>query len=150
MNIGGTQTVSGVEFSLTQAFHSSSVDSDNGPVYTGMPCGVVVGAEGLAPFYHAGDTDVFGDMKLIGELFGAKIAALPIGGHFTMGPRGAAMAARFLAPCSIVPMHHGTFPVLSGTLQEFRSALPVELRDRVVAPEVGQAVVWTEDGLMLN
>ena len=147
MNIGGTQTADGVRFSLTRAFHSSGVDSENGPMYAGMPCGVVIGAEGLAGFYHAGDTDVFSDMRLIAELFGAQIAALPIGDHFTMGPRGAALAATYLNPRTILPIHFGTFPLLHGTVPAFREALPAELRDRVVAAEIGQTVAWTAEGL---
>ena len=147
MNIGGTQTIDGVDFSLTRAFHSSGIDTETGPMYTGMPCGLVVGCNGLARFYHAGDTDVFSDMKLIAELFQPKIAALPIGDHFTMGPRGAAMAARFLRPATIVPMHYATFPLLHGTVDAFRDALDDELKDRLVSPKAGQDLAWTADGL---
>lgn len=147
MNIGGTQTVDGVEFSLTQAFHSSGFTSETGPQYGGMPAGFVIRADGVAAFYHAGDTDVFGDMKLIAELFAPKIAALPIGDHFTMGPRGAALAAKMLMPDCIVPIHFGTFPLLHGTVDAFREALPGELRRRVLVPAVGKPVAWTEAGL---
>ncbi len=147
MNIGGTQDVDGVRFTLTRAFHSSSVDSENGPMYAGMPCGLVVTAERLAPFYHAGDTDVFSDMKLIAELFAPKIAALPIGDHFTMGPDGAALAASYLNPRTILPIHFGTFPLLHGTVPAFREALSAELRERVVTPEVGQTLAWSAEGL---
>jgi L-ascorbate metabolism protein UlaG (beta-lactamase superfamily) len=148
MNLGGTQTIDGVSFTLTQAFHSSSIDSEQGPIYTGMPAGVVINVEGVATFYHAGDTDVFGDMKLIAKLHKPKIAALPIGDHFTMGPAGAALAAQMLQPQCIVPIHYGTFPVLTGTPDGLRDALPAELKDRVVAPEVGQPLSWTADGLL--
>jgi len=147
MNIGGTQTVDGVDFSLTRAFHSSGVDSEQGPLYAGMPCGIVVNVNGLAPYYQAGDTDVFGDMKLIAELFGPKIAALPMGDHFTMGPRGAALAAKFLNPNTILPIHYGTFPLLHGTPDAFREALPAEFKDRLVTPKVGQVLTWTSVGL---
>ncbi len=147
MNIGGTQSIDGVNFSLTRAYHSSSVDSDNGPRYAGMPCGVVVDVDGLAPFYHAGDTDVFGDMKLIAELFAPKIAALPIGDHFTMGPAGAALAAGMFQPANIVPVHYATFPLLHGTPEAFRDALPEELKPRLVIPDVGEPIAWTESGL---
>lgn len=147
MNIGGTQTIDGVGFSLTRAYHSSSIDLETGPAYTGMPCGVVVDFEDLAPFYHAGDTDVFGDMKLIAELFAPKIAALPIGDHFTMGPAGAAYAAQLFQPANIVPIHYGTFPVLHGTPEAFREALPEDLKTRLIVPEVGEPIAWTENGL---
>lgn len=147
MNIGGTQTIDGVRFSLTRAYHSSSIDLETGPVYTGMPCGVVVDVDGLAPFYHAGDTDVFGDMRLIAELLTPKIAALPIGDHFTMGPAGAAYAARLLDPAGIIPIHYGTFPMLHGTPEAFREALPEDLKRRLIVPSVGEPITWTENGL---
>ncbi len=147
MNIGGTQDVDGVNFSLTRAFHSSSIDSENGPLYAGMPCGIVVDFDELGPFYHAGDTDVFSDMELIAELFAPEIAALPIGDHFTMGPVGASIAAELLQPATIVPIHYGTFPVLHGTPEAFRDALPEELKTRLIVPNVGESVSWTENGL---
>lgn len=147
MNIGGTQTIDGVTFSMTRAFHSSSIDGKNGPLYAGMPAGVVVRVPGLAGFYHAGDTDVFSDMRLIAELFQPRIAALPIGDHFTMGPRGAAIATRLLDVRNVVPIHFGTFPILRGTVAALREALGEELTDRVVEPRPGQPVTWTVDGL---
>lgn len=147
MNIGGTQTIDGVTFSMTRAFHSSSVDDADGPMYAGMPAGFVVRTAGLAGFYHAGDTDVFSDMRLIAELFQPRIAGLPIGDHFTMGPRGAAIAARLLDARHVVPIHFGTFPILRGTVAALRDALGAEWADRVVAPKPGQPVKWTADGL---
>ena len=150
MNIGGTQTVDGVDFTLTQAFHSSGFSSENGPQYAGMPAGIIISAAGVASFYHAGDTDVFGDMKLIAELFAPKIAALPIGDHFTMGPKGAAIAAKLLTPDCIVPMHFGTFPQLHGTVDAFRDALPADLRGRLIVPAVGESVGWTTEGLSIG
>ena len=149
MNIGGTQCVDGIDFTLTRAFHSSSVDSESGPMYVGMPCGTVVKVKGLASFYHAGDTDVFSDMKLIAELHSPRIAALPIGDHFTMGPAGAALAVKFLNPSAIVPIHYGTFPLLTGTVEHLRSLLPAEFKNRLTAPDVGQEVTWTSEGLAL-
>ncbi len=149
MNIGGSQTLDGVTFSLTRAYHSSSIDSESGPVYTGMPCGLVVNVPGRASFYHAGDTDVFGDMRLIAELLSPEIVARPIGDHFTMGSRGAALAAKFLAPAYIIPMHYGTFPVLHGTVEALREALDPELRDRLVVPVVGESMTWSDAGVTL-
>ncbi len=147
MNIGGTQDVDGVRITLTRAYHSSSVDSERGPIYAGMPCGIIIEVDDVATFYHAGDTDVFGDMKLIAELFKPRIAALPIGDHFTMGPPGAALAAQMLQPKCIVPIHYGTFPVLTGTPEAFREALPSDLKDRLVVPKIGEPIPWTADGL---
>lgn len=146
MNTGGTQTIEGVRVSLTQAFHSSSVDLPDGPIYAGMPNGVVVSVDGLATVYHAGDTDVFGDMRLIARLFEPKVCILPIGGYYTMGAKGAAMAADMLQPGAIIPIHYGTFPVLAQSVDAFRAELPGNLRERVIAAEVGQEVAWTEVG----
>lgn len=147
MNPGGTQSFSGIRVTMTQAFHSSSVDSDDGPIYAGMPNGVIVEADGLAGVYHAGDTDVFSDMKLIAQLHAPKICLLPIGDHYTMGAKGAALAAEFLAPQTIVPVHYKTFPLLAQSADEFRDALSPELKSRLVVPEVGQSLVWTAGGL---
>ena len=147
MNTGGTQTIDGVRVSLTQAFHSSAVVSPDGPVYAGMPNGVVVRIEGLAALYHAGDTDVFGDMKLIAQLLEPKVCILPIGDHFTMGASGAALAAEMLQPTAIIPIHYKTFPVLAQSADEFREALPAELKDRLFAVDVGKELVWTAKGV---
>ncbi len=147
MNIGGTQTIDDVSFTLTRAYHSSSIASVNGPFYTGMPCGMIVSADGVASCYHAGDTDVFSDMQLIAQLFAPKVAVLPIGDHFTMGPKGAALAAKFLNPNSIIPMHYGTFPMLHGTPDAFRAELDASLKDRLVVPKAGESMTWTADGI---
>ncbi len=147
MNTGGTQEVDGVRVTLTQALHSSSVTGPEGVIYTGMPNGIVVDAPGLAKVYHAGDTDVFSDMKLIAQLFGPKIAILPIGDWFTMGAPGAALAADMLQPSAILPIHYKSFPILAQSADEFREALSPELRTRLVVPEPGQQLTWTSDGL---
>jgi L-ascorbate metabolism protein UlaG (beta-lactamase superfamily) len=147
MNTGGTQTVDGVRIALTQAFHSSCVDAPGGPVYGGMPNGVVVRVEGLASLYHAGDTDVFSDMKLIAQLYEPKVCILPIGDHFTMGARGAALAAEFLDPAVIVPCHYGTFPILAPSPDAIIAALPEHLRPRVLVATIGTDVPWTASGL---
>lgn len=147
MNTGGTQIVDGVHVTLTQAFHSSGLDSPTGPLYAGMPNGLIVGVDGLPSLYHAGDTDVFSDMKLIARLFSPKICILPIGDHFTMGARGAALAAEFLQPQAIIPCHYKTFPLLAQSADAFRSALPSELRSRLIVPAVGQELPWTTNGL---
>ncbi|MEK6674105.1 MAG: metal-dependent hydrolase [Planctomycetota bacterium] len=147
MNTGGTIDVDGVRISLTQAFHSSGFDSPTGPAYAGMPNGVVVKVDGLATLYDAGDTDVFGDMRLIAQLHQPKICILPIGDRFTMGAKGAALAVEMLQPTAILPVHYKTFPILAQSADEFRASLPPTLRDRLFAVEVGVAVRWTADGL---
>jgi L-ascorbate metabolism protein UlaG (beta-lactamase superfamily) len=147
MNTGGTQTVDGVRVSLTQAFHSSSIDSPEGPIYAGMPNGIVVDVDGVAALYHAGDTDVFGDMKLIAQIFEPKVCILPIGGYYTMGAKGAALAAEMLEPAAIIPCHYKTFPILAQNANDFRAALPAEMKDRLVVAEIGRALAWTPSGV---
>jgi L-ascorbate metabolism protein UlaG (beta-lactamase superfamily) len=114
MNKGGTISVKGLQITMTEAIHSSSVD-DGGIVYLGEPAGYVVKLENGQSIYFAGDTALFGDMKLVGELYKPDIAFLPIGDRFTMGPDTAAIAARWLGVKQVVPMHWGTFPLLTGT-----------------------------------
>ncbi len=147
MNTGGTIEVDGVRFSLTRAYHSSGVDSPNGPVYGGMPNGVVIAAPGVATLYHAGDTDVFSDMTLIARLFEPKVCILPIGDRFTMGAKGAAIAAELLNPAAIIPCHYATFPILAPSADAFLAALPTSLRSRVHACPVGQSLPWTAGGV---
>jgi len=115
MSIGGTMTIAGLEITMTQALHSSSVVEDGAIVYLGNPAGFVVKMEDGRSFYFAGDTALFGDMKLIGEMHAPQIAFLPIGDHYTMGPAAAARACQFLGVRQVVPMHFGTFPILTGT-----------------------------------
>ena len=92
------------------------------PRYLGEPAGFVVEVENGFRFYHAGDTDVFGDMRLIGELCRPDFAMLPIGGHYTMGPREAALAIELLGVKHVMPIHYGTFPILAGTPEQFGGA----------------------------
>ncbi len=115
MGIGGTLSVAGLSVSMVPAVHSSSASEHDTIVYLGEPTGFVVRMEDGDAFYFAGDTAVFGDMRLIGEMHAPKIAFLPIGDHYTMGPEGAAIAARMLGVRQVVPMHYGTFPLLTGT-----------------------------------
>lgn len=127
MNKGGTAVIpesSGLMVTLTQAFHSSSYKTADGQThYAGEACGVVLTLESGQNLYHAGDTLLFGDMKFIHELYRPDVAFLPIGSHFTMGPEQAAKAVQLIRPGIVVPMHYGTFDVLTGTPEEFRSAL---------------------------
>ncbi len=147
MATGGTQTVDGISVSLTQALHSSGIESSDGPVYAGMPNGVVVSAEGLGGVYHAGDTDVFSDMTLIARIFEPKVCILPIGDHFTMGAKGAALAVEMLEPAAIIPCHYKTFPILDQSADAFREALPPAFRNRLHVPDVGTDLVWTAAGI---
>ena len=115
MSLGGTQTVAGLRVTMTNAPHSGSLQENGAIVYLGGATGFVVREEGMPTMYFAGDTGLFGDMKIIGELYKPEIAFLPIGDHYTMGPDTAAIAAQWLGVRQIVPMHWGTFPVLVGT-----------------------------------
>lgn len=122
MNKGGAITVKGLRITMTDARHSSSFD-DNGIVYLGEAAGFIVRLENGQTIYFAGDTSLFGDMKLIGELYKPDIAFLPIGDRFTMGPDTAAMAAQWLGVKQVVPMHYGTFPLLTGTPEQLEQHL---------------------------
>jgi L-ascorbate metabolism protein UlaG (beta-lactamase superfamily) len=139
MNKGGTIEAAGVKATMVHAIHSSSIEDGDQVVYAGEPCGYVFEFAGGARVYHAGDTGVFGDMKLIGDLYRPSIAVLPIGDLYTMGPREAAAAARMIGAKAVVPIHHSTFPGLPGTPEMLRA----ELRDRpeieVVALKPGES-----------
>lgn len=121
INKGGSQDVDGIRFTLVNAFHSSS--SPEGE-YLGEACGIVVRLEGGVVLYFAGDTCVFGDMALIGRLYAPDYAILPIGDHFTMGPKEAALALELLGNPHCVPCHFGTFPLLTGTPEQLAREAP--------------------------
>lgn len=120
MNIGGSASVAGLEIAMTPAIHSSSTVEENTTVYLGEPAGFVVRMEDGRSFYFAGDTALFGDMRLIGEVYQPTIAFLPIGDHYTMGPEAAARACSMLGVRQVVPMHYGTFPILTGTPERLK------------------------------
>jgi len=109
LNIGGSVEIEGVKLSVVQAFHTSP---------KGAPTGVVIEGEGKT-VYHAGDTGIFGDMRLIGELYKLDLALIPIGGYYTMGAKEAAEAVKLLNPKAVIPMHYRTFPVLAQSTDEF-------------------------------
>ena len=132
MNLGGTVDLDGVKATMVDAKHSAGAQDEKGTHYVGVAAGFVLSLPDGLTIYHAGDTAVFGDMKLIGELYRPKVAMLPIGGHFTMGPREAALAVKLLEPEVVLPLHFGTFPVLTGT--------PGELAG-LVGPQV-KVVAW--------
>jgi len=115
MAIGGTQRLAGVDVTMVHAAHSGSIVDDGRILYLGGAAGFVLRAAGMPTIYFAGDTGIFGDMKMIAELYRPDIAFLPIGDLYTMGPDTAAIAARWLGVRQVVPMHWGTFPVLTGT-----------------------------------
>jgi L-ascorbate metabolism protein UlaG (beta-lactamase superfamily) len=118
MNLGGTVQLGDVAATMVEAKHSSAAQDEQGTHDVGVAAGFVLTVDGGTVLYHAGDTAVFGDMKLIEELYHPKVAMLPIGGHYTMGPKEAAMAVKFLTPDVVLPLHFGTFPVLTGTPEQ--------------------------------
>jgi L-ascorbate metabolism protein UlaG (beta-lactamase superfamily) len=119
---GGTVDADGIKVTLTNAHHSSSIDSEG--TYAGEPCGLVVELEDGKKIYFAGDTCVFGDMQLIARIYAPDVAVLPIGDHYTMGPREAAVACELLGVKRVVPCHWGTFPLLTGRPEELAKLAP--------------------------
>ena len=138
-NKGGTVEIAGCKVHMTHAVHSAGITDGDKTVYGGEAAGLVVELANGYKLYHAGDTAVFGDMALIGKLLEPDIALLPIGDHFTMGPVSAAEAVRLLGVKTVVPMHYGTFPVLTGT--------PDDLKQRVGS---GVEVIDAEPGVTLS
>lgn len=120
MSKGGTTKVGDIEVTMVHAIHSNSIQDGDKMIYGGEPAGYIVRLPGGLTIYHAGDTAVFGDMKLIAELYAPELAMLPIGDFYTMGPREAAMAVRLLNVKHVIPMHYATFPALTGTPEELR------------------------------
>jgi L-ascorbate metabolism protein UlaG (beta-lactamase superfamily) len=130
MNPGGTLKMHGLSITMVPAMHSSSVEEDGQIVYLGVATGYVITFEDGLTIYYSGDTSIFGDMRLVGEMYKPQIAFLCIGDLYTMGPEQAAKASEMLGVKQIVPMHYGTFPALTGTparLRELVSARGVEV-----------------------
>ena len=123
MGIGGTVRVAGLDISMVPAVHTSSVVENDAIVYLGSATGFVVRMENGQAFYFAGDTALFGDMRLIGEVHKPDVAFLPIGDHYTMGPDTAARACAMLGVRQVVPMHFGTFPILTGSPERLKQLL---------------------------
>ncbi|MFL5755043.1 MAG: metal-dependent hydrolase [Chloroflexota bacterium] len=125
MNAGGTVDVGGIKVSMTPAVHSAGDYNPAGDttLYLGEPVGFVVELENGFRVYISGDTTAFGDMAFIRELHQPELAVLPIGGHYTMGPREAAIAVELLGVQHVLPIHYGTFPILTGTPDELREAI---------------------------
>jgi len=127
VNKGGSLRINDVRATMVNAHHSSAIIEEDGKiVYAGEPAGWIVEFENGFRIYHAGDTCVFGDMKLIGELYEPEVVFLPIGDLFTMDPREAAYACRLLNARKVIPMHYATFPVLTGTPDQLRNLVGKE------------------------
>ncbi len=137
MNKGGSQQVGDIRVTMVHADHSCGIEDGDQIIYGGEACGYVIEFANGLKLYHAGDTNVFGDMHIIRELYAPQIALLPIGDLFTMSPREAAYAAKLLQPKSIVPMHFDTFPVLTGKPSELRKQV-ADLGIEVIEMKPGQ------------
>lgn len=142
MNKGGTQPAGALSVTMTHALHSSGISDEGKFLYGGEAAGYVLHFPGGRSAYFAGDTAVFSDMALIAELYQPELAFLPIGDHFTMGPRQAALACRLLKVKTVIPMHYGTFPVLAGRPAELEALLDPVPGCRVWPLETGQTVEW--------
>jgi L-ascorbate metabolism protein UlaG (beta-lactamase superfamily) len=132
MNPGGTLKAHGLSITMVPAMHSSSIEEDGRQIYTGVATGYVIQFEDGLTAYYAGDTSVFGDMKLIGDMYKPTLGFLPIGDLYTMGPEQAAVACSLVGLQQVVPMHWGTFPALTGTparLRELVAGKGVEVLD---------------------
>lgn len=142
MGIGGSYDFEFGTVKFTQAFHSSSFTTEDGEIiYGGMPAGVLFTSEGKT-IYHAGDTALFGDMKLIGERNNIDVAFLPIGDNFTMGPDDAAYAVQLLKPQIVVPVHYNTFPPIKQDPQIFKNLVETA---EVQVLSAGDYIQWIRD-----
>jgi L-ascorbate metabolism protein UlaG (beta-lactamase superfamily) len=142
MNKGGRFEAAGIGFTMVHADHSGGATLNDGgtQVTRDLGCwGWVLEFEDGTTVYHSGDTDLFGDMRLVGERFSPEIAVLPIGGHYTMGPRDAGRALDLIGASTVIPVHYGTFPILAGTPDELRDATDAQV------VELGPGETWEAD-----
>ncbi|MEN3046088.1 MAG: metal-dependent hydrolase [Candidatus Hydrothermales bacterium] len=140
MNIGGHIKDGDIEIIQTEATHSSSIQEGDKIIPGGDPTGFVIKFENGFTVYHAGDTGVFSGMEIIGELYKPDLALLPIGSHYTMGPLEASFACKLLKPRFVIPMHYGTFPILTGTPDEFKKLLDPSLNIEVIILKPGEEI----------
>jgi L-ascorbate metabolism protein UlaG (beta-lactamase superfamily) len=135
LNKGGTLEIAGISVTLTHANHSSSTPDGT---YAGESNGFVLGLPDGKTVYFAGDTNVFGDMALIARIYEPDLVVLPIGDHFTMGPREAAVAVELLGATRVVPSHYATFPLLTGTPSALRALVPADVE--IYEPAAGESI----------
>lgn len=145
-NFGGELTLldGEVKIAFIPAVHSSTVAATDGSKHIhdgGHPGGFLISVKNGPSIYHTGDTDVFGDMALIKQFRKVDVMLATIGGHFTMGPERAALAVKMVNPTTVIPMHFGTFPILTGTPSALESALKTEGSNaKVKAMTVGETI----------
>lgn len=146
MNKGGTVDWNGFAVTMTDAVHSSGITDGDRIVDGGSAAGFVIRFPNGFTVYHAGDTDLFEGFKTIGHQYSPDVALLPIGGHFTMNPTLAAEAIRMLGVTSVIPIHYGTWPILTGNPEELKQATSDIAGLRIVALKPGESV--TQDRLV--
>jgi L-ascorbate metabolism protein UlaG (beta-lactamase superfamily) len=140
MSKGGSYTAKGIRITMVNAQHSSSVIEGDQIIYTGEPAGFIIRFENGFTVYHAGDTAVMADMKILGDIYKPNLAFLPVGSHFTMDPREAAYACQLLRPQFAIPMHYKTFPVLTGTPEAFTQEMKDQPGVKVIVMNPGQTI----------
>lgn len=138
MNIGGTLKKENISFTMVEAAHSSTIHDGEKTFPGGSAAGFVISMEDGFTLYHMGDTGLFGGLKMITELYHPDLIMIPIGGHYTMGPREAAYAISVLNPKMIIPMHYRTFPVIDVSVEEFIKSLDLKIRERVIPLSPGE------------
>jgi len=141
MNIGGTAEVRGVKFTMVNAVHSADVEDNGKLISTGCPAGFIVELDGVK-VYHTGDTDVFTDMQLIGELHSPDVMLLPIGDWYTMGIKGAVKALKFIKPELAIPMHYNTFPAIKQDPMEFKRLAETQAGVRVAVLNPSESIEY--------
>ena len=139
MNKSGTVHVEGIALTMTEALHSSSIEASGFSFDGGCPAGFIIGIGGRS-IYHAGDTGVFGDMQLIGELYEPELALLPIGDRFTMGIKEALKAVELIRPKIVVPMHYSTFDIIKQDPEEFKRAVEAKVDTKVIIMKPGESI----------
>jgi L-ascorbate metabolism protein UlaG (beta-lactamase superfamily) len=139
MNIGGTITIDGVSFTMTPAAHSSWIEEAGIGCCGGTAAGFVIVMDGIT-VYHAGDTGLFSDMKLIGDLYHPDVALLPIGGRYTMGTAEAMMAAQFIGAKLVIPIHYNTWDKIAADPHPFKRALEKTTDIRVTVLQPGESI----------
>lgn len=133
-NKGGTVEFDDFSVTMVSANHSSSFQGD----YAGEPAGLIISFENDLTFYHLGDTNIFYDLEIYGELYQPDVIAVPMGDHYTMDPKEAAMACDLIQADFAVPIHYGTMPVLTGDPHDFKKLTEESTKTQVWIPEAGE------------
>lgn len=140
MNMGGTVEADGISFTMVNASHSSDMDFIEGIGPGGSSCGYILELEDNKMIYHSGDTSIFGDMKtVIRNIYRPQIALLPIGDRYTMGIREASIAASWIEPEVIIPMHYNTFPVIEQDPHRFKNLVEMSTDTKVAILKPGES-----------